>query len=47
MEGTAATAIARRERARRAVELAEALLREARAGQTTGRAGAGASAWRG
>src|SRR5229473_2620642 len=34
MEGSAATAVVRRERAHRAVELAEALLREARAGQT-------------
>jgi RHH-type proline utilization regulon transcriptional repressor/proline dehydrogenase/delta 1-pyrroline-5-carboxylate dehydrogenase len=34
MAGSATTAVVRRERARRAVELAEALLREARAGQT-------------
>src|SRR5260370_12614760 len=34
MEGSAATAVVRRQRAHRAVELAEALLREARAGQT-------------
>src|SRR6266436_1026038 len=34
MEGSIATAVVRRERAHRAVELAEALLREARAGQT-------------
>ncbi|HWN03179.1 MAG TPA: hypothetical protein VNQ72_09200, partial [Candidatus Dormibacteraeota bacterium] len=34
MEGPAATPVVRRERARRAVDLAETLLREARAGQT-------------